>query len=69
MANNKVTLTKYENQKTGVVFYGYRFKDAMKKEIDGEQYMEVTSSVVKPKMHWVRVDNLKEVGKITFDVP
>lgn len=65
----KVTLTKYENITTGEVFYGYRIKDAMKKDIEGVTYMEVTPSITRPKQMWIKLDSLREIGEITFDKP
>ena len=69
MSKRQVTLVTYENTKSGITYYGYRVKDAMKKDIDGEVYMEVTSSVSKPKLHWVKLEHLEDVGLITFDLP
>ena len=63
------TLFKYENLATGAVFYGYSREDAMKKEIDGEMYMEVTSSLTRPKISWVRMEQLQKKESVTFELP
>jgi hypothetical protein len=65
----QVTLIRYENISSGNIFFGFKKKDALLKEIDGETYMEVTPSTIRPKPHWVRIDNLREIGLITFDKP
>lgn len=65
----QVTLTRYENTIDGNVYYGFRKKDALIKTIDGVTYMEVTPSTVRPVARWVKIDNLKEIGIITFDKP
>jgi hypothetical protein len=65
----KVTLFKYENIATGEMYYGYRQKDALTKEIEGSVYMEVTPSITRPKQMWVKMDALRVAGEITFDKP
>lgn len=69
MGRRKVTLSKYENIATGEIYFGYRIKDALKKEIEGVVYMEVTASITRPKQMWVKLDALREVGDVTFDKP
>lgn len=66
---NKATLIKYENLTTGAIFYGYSREDAMKKEIDGEVYMEVTSSLTRPKISWVKMEQLQKKESVTFELP
>jgi len=65
----KVTLTKYENLTTHEIFFGFRTKDALIKNIDGVDYMEVTPSITRPKQMWVKLDSLAVIGDITFDKP
>lgn len=64
-----VTLEKYENIATGDVYYGYPIKDAMKKEIDGVTYIEVTNSITRPKLSYIKLDNLRRIGEISFEKP
>lgn len=65
----QVTLIRYENISSGNIYFGFKKKDALLKEIDGETYMEVTPSTIRPKASWVKMDNLREIGLITFDKP
>jgi hypothetical protein len=64
----KVTLEKYEVVATKDVYYGYPAKDAVIKEIDGDQYIEVIDSIVHPKVSYIKLNNLSRIGDITFDV-
>lgn len=63
------TLDKYENIATQDIYYGYPADKAMKKEIDGIVYMEVTNSVTRPKQFYIKEDNLRKIGEITFTKP
>jgi hypothetical protein len=69
MSGKKITLTRYESIITGDIYYGFREKDAMIKEIEDVKYIEVTPSIVKPEQMWVKLDSLKVNGEITFDRP
>lgn len=68
MRKKIATLDKYENIATGDIYYGYPLKDAMKKDIEGVTYIEMTNSVTRPKMVYVKMDNLRRIGEITFEV-
>lgn len=63
----KVTLMKYENVTNGEVYFGYRVKDALIKEIDGIKYIEVVDTLTRPKQIWVKLDALKLIGDVMFD--
>jgi hypothetical protein len=60
-------LVKYENVATGDVFYGYPIQEAVRKEIDGVTYIEITDSITKPKMAFVKLENLKKVGTVSVE--
>jgi len=69
MKKPQVTLMKYENTSNSIIYFGYKKEECMCKEIDGIMYMEVCDSIVRPKIQWVRMDQMTEVGTITFDRP
>ncbi len=67
MRKRLVTLEKYENIATGDIYYGYPVKEASTKLIDGITYIEVTSSITKPKISFIKLDNLRRIGQTTFE--
>lgn len=66
--SNTVTLYQYKSILTGDTYYGYPFGEAMEKTIEKESYIEVTTSLTRPKIHWVKKDGIQFMKKVEVNV-
>lgn len=64
-----VELYEWKCTGSGDTYYGYPPAEAMTKTIDNELYIEVTPSLTKPKVMWMKQDSLTFYKKVDFNVP
>ena len=65
--SKRVKIQKYENLVTGDVYYGYPLDECLTKEIEGQKYIEVVTSLQHPKQLWIKADSIKKLES-TFHV-